>query len=432
MIRNHRRDVRAQRRNRPRAVLASNFAVPSGTMVQPLGSETCGVGSVPKHSAPIEEMFLRVFLLMRAYHVFSGLLTLVFDRRRFVRPRLGWLVFAAMTGESTWLSRRALRRGDYADAASAAVDVGVVAASLVLCSAALPAQEQFNAANWMFPVSLMSGVGAVAAFPRRRGGFLATSGLAGSYALAAGMRSKRCGAPMVLGIAQYVNCAIAGDLLTRRVRATSAEIARLRAEAVELAHERTRNETRVRLQTELHVGTLQALGSVRDHLVANDATRAQALARTESARLRRALSGDGGRSAMSVRSRIDQVVASYAGSTLRIEVVDDGEDPSLRASTTDVMCEVLAALLVLCASVSSTTAPSPVTMSQRIVVALTSDDHAVELSVRSAFHADEVEPCIDPALLAAVQRVGGAIEVEPGRSGVSLVTLRIDIERGWP
>ena len=39
---------------------------------------------------------------------------------------------------------------------------------------------------------------------------------------------------MVLGVAQYVNCAIAGDLLTRRLRATSAEITRLRAEAVNL------------------------------------------------------------------------------------------------------------------------------------------------------------------------------------------------------
>ena len=414
-------------------------------MMQPIGSEPGGVGAVPEHSVPdhsvlehpvpkpspqMEARFLRVFLLMRAYHVFSGLLTLVFDRRRFVRPRLGWLVFAVVAGESTWLARGALRRRDYANAASAAVDVGVVAAGLVLCSAALPAQEQFNAANWMFPLSLMSGVGAMAAFPRRRDGVIATSGLAGSYAIAAGIRSKRWGAPMILGVAQYVNCAIAGDLMTRRLRNTSAEITRLRAEAVDVAHERTRNETRVRLQSELHVGTLQALRSVRDHLVANDAKSAEAVARTESARLRRALSGDPDRSEMSVRSRLDRVVVPYAGSTLRIEVVDDGEDPSLRRSATDAMCDVLAALLVVCASPLSTTTSSWEGSSQRIVVALTSDDHAVELSVRGAFHADEVESRIDPALHAAVQRVGGVIAMEPGRSGVSLVTLRIEIERG--
>ena len=409
-------------------------------MMQPIGSEPEAIGAVPEHPAPehsvarpspqMEARFLRVFLLLRAYHVFSGLLTLVFDRRRFVRPRLGWLVFAVVTGESTWLARRALRRGDYADAASAAVDVGVVAASVALCSATLPAQEQFNAANWMFPLSLMSGVGAMAAFPHRRDGILATSGLAGSYAIAAGIRSKRWGAPMILGVAQYVNCAIAGDLLTRRLRSTSAEITRLRGQAVDLAHQRTRNETRVRLQNELHVGTLQALRSVRDHLIANDAKSAEAVAGTESARLRRALSGDPDRSETSVRSRLDRVVVPYAGSTLRIEVVDDGEDPSLREPATDVMCEVLAALLVLCSSASSTSVPWPVTPSQRIVVALTSDDHSVELSVRGAFLADEVEPGIDPALLAALQSVGGVIDVEPGRIGVSLVTLRFEIEHG--
>ena len=109
-------------------------------------------------------MFLWVFLFMRAYHVFAGALTLLFDRRRFVRQRLAWLVFTGLVGESAWLARRTLRRGDYADGSVAVVDVSLVALGLAMCSAALPAEEQFNATNWMFPVSLMSGVGAASAF----------------------------------------------------------------------------------------------------------------------------------------------------------------------------------------------------------------------------------------------------------------------------
>jgi hypothetical protein len=217
----------------------------------------------PLAPAPMEAMFLRVFFLLRTYHLLSGALTLGFDRKRYLRPAVGWGAYALLAGESTWLARTSIRRGDYADSRSALVDVGVVGAGLVLCSAALPPDEQFNASNWMFPVGLMSGVGAMAALPRRRDGFLATGALAVSFALATGWRSKRRGAPMILGIAQFVNCAIASDVLTRRVRGSSAEIAELRAEAIAAADDRGRTEIRRQLQSELHLPTLETLHALR-------------------------------------------------------------------------------------------------------------------------------------------------------------------------
>ena len=143
----------------------------------------------PDGPAPAEAMFLRVFLLMRAYHVVSGLLTLVFDRHRFVRPRRAWLVFGGLVAESGWLARTARRHGDYSHSPTAAIDAGCVAIGLALCSSALPAEEQFNASNWMFPVGLLSGVGAAAAMTRRRDGMVAGAALVGSYVMATGARS---------------------------------------------------------------------------------------------------------------------------------------------------------------------------------------------------------------------------------------------------
>ena len=201
----------------------------SGKSGRTLGASADRVDS----PAAVEAMFLRVVLLLRAYHVFAGALTLLFDRRRFVRPRLAWLVFAGLVGESAWLVRRTTARGDYADGPTAAVDVGLVALGLAACSAALPAEEQFNATNWMFPVSLMSGVGAASAFARRRDGLGATLVLGGSYVAASAFRSKRRGIATLLGFGQYVETFIVGDLITRQLRRTATEIVRLRAQAVD-------------------------------------------------------------------------------------------------------------------------------------------------------------------------------------------------------
>ena len=390
----------------------------------------------PLAPAPVEATFLRVFLLLRAYHLFSGALTLSFDRRRYVRPAVGWAAYALLAGESTWLSREAVRRGDYTDSSSAFVDVGIVGAGLVLCSAALPPSEQFNASNWMFPVGLMSGVGAMAAFPRRRDGILATGILATAFVAATGLRSKRWGAPMILGVAQFVNCAIAGDLLTRRVRATTAEIALLRADAVVAAAERGRSETRRRLRSELHLPTLETLRIIRERLAASDPFGAQSTARVEAARLRRTLrsepeqqEGSGASDApkVSLRSQIEAVVERYAASMLRIEFVDDLGDSVATAAGARVVCDALGDVLEATASVvgvSDAGSLSEIGFGRKLVVALTSDDDVIELSIRTSLTPDVVGRVID-ASVETVRLVGGEIAVEAVRGGGSLATIHV-------
>lgn len=370
-------------------------------------------------------MFLRVFLLMRAYHMFAALLTLVFDRRRFTRPWLAWLTLAGLVGESGWLARRLLRRGDYAHGPSAGVDVACVAAGLALCSAALPADEQFNAANWMFPVSLMSGVGAAAAFERRRDGFTATTALGGVYLAATSLGSKRRGPATVLGLAQYFECYAAGAILTRQVRRTATQIQRLRAEAVEVAQERGRNEARVLLHTELHTGALEALGAMRDHIMQGDAPSAATLARKEAARLRRALRGDINRPEVGLRSRLEGVIDRYVSSALRIEFVDDGEEPELSMAASDMVCDVLDALLGEAATLRELPASTTsVEGGGRIVVALGSDE-GLELSMRDPAGHRPGAPHLTLALAATLSGAGGALTVESGRAGSSLFTLRV-------
>ena len=372
----------------------------------------------------MEAMFLRVFLLLRAYHVFSALLTLVFDRRRFSRPRLAWSAFAILAAESAWLTQGTLRRRSYGDSPTAAVDVGCMAVGLVLCAVALPAEEQFNASNWMFPVTLMSGVGGAAAFEQRRHALASTAVLAGTYVAATSTRSQRHGMAMTLGVAQYINCWIAGDLLTGRVRRTAAQIARLRAEAVETAQERGRNEARVRLQAQLHAGALEALKTVHDRIVVGDIAGASVSARGESARLRRALRGDE-RPYAYMRSRVEEVVERHAESALRIEFVDDGEDPTLGLSAADTMCDVLDALLDLAGTRSTPDTSSGAAVPRRVVVAMTVNDDDLELSIRSGVARPADALALVPSRVDAWTDAGGEVVVEAAAGGATLVTLRI-------
>ena len=401
-----------------------------------------GLGaSVDRSASPAsaEAMFVRVFLLLRAYHVAAGALTLMFDRRRLERPRLAWLVFAGLIGESAWLARRVTRRGDYADAPTATIDVGAVALGLVACAIALPADEQFNATNWMYPVSLMSGVGAASAFASRRDGLAATAVLGGSFAAMATIRSQRRTVAALLGLAQYFECFAAGDLLTRQVRRTAAEIDRLRGEAVEVAQQRGRDGARARLQGELHAGALEALEAVHRHLVAGASGQAAAVARLESARLRRALRGEPDRIDVTFRSRIESVVDGYADAPFRVELVDDGAESEPDAAAAEALYGAVAAVLA-CASVAGSGSGSGsdpgdesaekadsvrrATGAGRIVIAISAEDEATEVTVRLGC-GDRLADTDVALLVAGMAKAGGSAAIERGSTGACLVTLRV-------
>ena len=361
----------------------------------------------------------------------------MFDRRRLERPRLAWLVFAGLIGESAWLARRVTRRGDYADAPTATIDVGAVALGLVACAIALPADEQFNATNWMYPVSLMSGVGAASAFASRRDGLVAAAVLGGSFAAMATIRSQRRTVASLLGLAQYFECFAVGDLLTRQVRRTAAEIDRLRGEAVEVAQQRGRDGARARLQGELHAGALEALEAVHRHLVAGASGQASAVARLESARLRRALRGEPDRIDVTFRSRIESVVDGYADAPFRVELVDDGAESEPDAAAAEALYGAVAAVLA-CASVAGSGSGSDpgdesaekadsvrrATGAGRIVIAISAEDEATEVTVRLG-RGDRLADTDVALLVAGMAKAGGSAAIERGSTGACLVTLRV-------
>src|SRR5579871_1613071 len=102
-----------------------------------------------------ERALLQVFLAMRVYHLSAGAVSLLFDRRRFRRPRLADAVWLVMFAESCWIARRCLARGRYDEPVAALVDTTAGCAGLVGCALALPRDDQFGPINWMFPLTLM-------------------------------------------------------------------------------------------------------------------------------------------------------------------------------------------------------------------------------------------------------------------------------------
>ena len=186
---------------------------------RPPGSSNAVEHAEPDPRARAERALLAAFEWMRCYHLGAGLVSLVVDRRRYRHPRLADAAFTAVAVESLWLFVRARRRGAYDDPRVATVDTLTGCAGLVACALAVRPDDQFNAINWMFPLTLFSAVAGSAGFPRRAQSLTAGTALAATYALATGSQTEGSRRGALFGVWQYAGCLIAGDVLLRRIRA---------------------------------------------------------------------------------------------------------------------------------------------------------------------------------------------------------------------
>ena len=94
-------------------------------------------------------------------------------------------------------------------------------------------------------------------------------------------------------------------------------------------------------------------------------------------------------------------------------------------AASDMVCDVLDALLGEAATLRELPASTiSVEGGGRIVVALGSDE-GLELSVRDPAGHRPGAPHLTPALAATLSGAGGALTVESGRAGSSLFTLRV-------
>ena len=189
---------------------------------RPPGSSNAVEHAEPDPRARAERALLAAFEWMRCYHLGAGLVSLVVDRRRYRHPRLADAAFTAVAVESLWLFVRARRRGAYDDPRVVTVDTLTGCAGLVACALAVRPDDQFNAINWMFPLTLFSAVAGSAGFPRRAQSLTAGTALAATYALATGSQTEGSRRGALFGVWQYAG------LPDRRRRSLAADPLRTR------------------------------------------------------------------------------------------------------------------------------------------------------------------------------------------------------------
>jgi hypothetical protein len=288
-----------------------------------------GVGA----SADAERAMLDVFLTLRAYHLLAGALSVALDRRRYRRPALAAGLLVAAVAESAWVARQTRSRQSVEGALTGGVDAGFQAAVLPVLGLALSPTEQFNATNWVFPMTLMTSVAASAAFRRRGAAIASASALAASYAATATAFTSGSKRPALVGLWQYLGAYATGAVLIRRLRRTASEIEVLHDDAVEHERRRAEDDARARMHRELHGGALTALQDVRA-LWTTDRDAARARARTEAVRLRGALQGRLERGA-GLTGELEAVVADAAGRGIRVELVPGDLAPEPTGAAVD-------------------------------------------------------------------------------------------------
>jgi signal transduction histidine kinase len=357
---------------------------------------------------------LEVFLALRAYHLGSGLISMVLDRRRFRRPRLGDAALVLVTVESIWLARRCWRRGAYDEQLVAVVDTATGCVGLLACALALRPDEQYAPVNWMFPLSLMTTTGLSSGLEGRATPGVAAAMLAGTYAVATASQTSGNRRAALFGLSQYAGCFVGGDTLLGRMRRGAADIEAARREAVERAERVAEERERNRLQRDLHQGALRALEEVRTAL-ATDRSMARRIAQREAIRLRRALHGGFRSDASSIVLRVDALAQQLAESGLRVELVVDEIENEPVAGNADAMIDALRLVLRNVVEHAHTTTA---------IVRIVDSHQALEITVRD--HGVGTERGEVPtSVRVAIEAVGGDVSWRSVPGGGTRVVLRV-------
>ena len=369
----------------------------------------------PDPRARAERALLQAFLWMRLYHLAAGVVSLGVDRGRYRRPRLADAAFAAVAAESVWIFVRTRQHKVYDDPLVASVDTLTGCAGLVACALAVRPDDQFNAINWMFPLTLFSAVAGSAGFPRR------AQSLSAGAALAANVRPRDRLADRGLAPVGAVRRLAVRGLSHRGRRPAAAHPCERdrdrgsRARRRRAGAERRRGARAVPPPQNLHAGALRTLTEVRDRWL-DDRDGARVLARREAIRLRRALQGADLLGTETLARRLDDVSDSLAASGLRVDLVVDQLDPEPRPTVADAVAQAVEAALANVITHAGVTAA---------VVRVVEVDGRVEVTVRDRGEGAELagppSRVLDP-----IVRVGGVVEVWSAPERGTRVTMRVE------
>jgi signal transduction histidine kinase len=355
----------------------------------------------------------RVFVGARAGQLLFSALMVANDRRRFTRFRTQLAVWAALTTESVWLSRRILSAGRYEDPAGMWVDTVASASALLVSARGLSA----GAAPWTKNVVIGAAIGASSA-TRRRDAVAAVSTLCASGLLVGLGKRGRDAAVAGFGLAFNDAVSWAGVSAASRVYLKAhRNYARLRDQADGLAIERSAaaaaQTERGRQHEVLHRVTIDALRKIA---AAGDMSAVRAVARAEASRLRYALRAEG-RLPQGLDEVLTELADEMAAAGFAVELVSAELDSDLDTAGIAAVRSALASALSAAHELGS---------ARRAVVRARSDGGDIRITIRD--HGCGFDPASNgpyservDAITATLATIGGDLAVwsEPGE-GVRL------------
>jgi signal transduction histidine kinase len=234
---------------------------------------------LPTTAAGAEVVLLIAFVGLRGLDLAQALVALPAGLARSPRPVLDAVALGVLTAESVLLAAVVLRRGRYDDAKWGLLDVATGVAVLISTLAFTVPQDRFTSwADWGYPVTLSTALGAGIGLRRWRDVLCATSALTIGYLVttigAFGHPSDHSTA--VTNALSYFTFAVLARLMAGYLRRMGDTADAARAEAARLAADAERERHRLLLHDQAAVLGLVANSDPDEHLM--PAARAQAAA----------------------------------------------------------------------------------------------------------------------------------------------------------
>ncbi|MCU1454600.1 MAG: liaS [Acidimicrobiales bacterium] len=283
----------------------------------------------------IENGLLAAFLAIRVVHLVQGAVCVASGWSTYRRPRLAAAVLGVTAAESFWLVRRAAATHTL-DPLSARVDTLTGTAGLVALAAATAVEDRTTSLNWMMPLNVGAAVGLTISVGRAEG-FADAAVLSGAYLATTLRRGAGSGhaTTALTNALSYGGFHAVGRAVIDRGRREGSVLDATRAESAARAERLAIETERNRQHRLLHDSALQTLEAIANGLVGEPAG-AQARARQEANRLRRALAG------IEPDSDLDQALSDLAAEAagLGVEVEHSiGSIPDLQPAVVHALAD---------------------------------------------------------------------------------------------
>ena len=225
---------------------------------------------VPTTAAGAEVVLLIAFVGLRGLDLGQAVVALPGGLDRSPRPVIDLVALAMLAAESLVLTTVVLRKGRYADARWAWLDVTTgIAVLLSTMTFTLPADRFTSWADWGYPVTLSVALGIGIGFEKWRDVCLATGGLTAAYLVTTvgAFDTATDRSTAVTNALSYWTFAVLTRLMAGYLRRMAASADQARATASRLAAEAERERHRLLLHDQAAVLGMVANGVTDDHLL---------------------------------------------------------------------------------------------------------------------------------------------------------------------